>query len=294
MFSGRPLRRWIERIALPLAAILSLSATPNRPPLAESSPGKARPASADVFPAASATESHGSPEPPAPNIRRFVIPSRSRSLDAAYFSNRSGSPGRAVLVVNANGFPLGDIDSFARVLCARGYSVLTVQNPAFPVRVEGPDGRARFDPHGLKNSNLPDKAEDLRNAIRFLESEPTADASHLSLVGIGLGANLVAVLAAREPNLSAVVFVAPGRSCDPNLMVPFLSAIHPHPALLIAREDDADFRAAFALPGAPERSVIEEANDAPELTGEAVNVCTVPKMDEIASWLVVQSPPAGR
>jgi dienelactone hydrolase len=296
MFSGLPRKRWNPCGPLRDAAALgaALGAAAAMTAAIQPAPAAAGTLAAAPAPGGASPQAGMPAVVPAANVRRFVIPSSSRPLDAAYFSNRNGARGRAVLVVNANGFPLESLDGFARLLAAKGYSVLTVQNPAFPLRIEDSNGRQRFDPHGLKNSNLPDKAEDLRNAIRFLQSEPTADASAFTLVGVGLGANLAAVLAAREEHVASVVFVAPGKSCDPKLMLPYLAAIHPRPSLLVARENDAEFRAAFAAADDAERTVIEVPSDAPELSGEAVNAGGVSRMDDIAAWLAVHAPPSGR
>jgi uncharacterized protein len=54
------------------------------------------------------------------------------------------------------------------------------------------------------------KVEDLRSALSFLADRPLVDPGRLAALGIGAGAGYVAVEAAGDPRVAALVLVAPG------------------------------------------------------------------------------------
>jgi dienelactone hydrolase len=249
----------------------------------------AHPASPSARPdeAVAAREADSPPREPG----AVTLPTHSGPLKAFFRPPAQGAHGRAVLLVAANGRTVGSLDPLGLPLNEKGYSVLQVQNPAMIRPAVSPGAAPILDPVRFTPARFASMTRDLQAAVRFLDGLAEVDPSSIAGVGVGLGANLIAMLAAQEPRLSSAVFIRPGWHCDAALTRRSLAGCERMPSLLIAGPGDDQFRKVFDGLGAAQFRVLE--HEAGSSGGSEASGTGVPHLEELLVWVAEQLPPPG-
>ncbi|HEY8582296.1 MAG TPA: dienelactone hydrolase family protein [Capillimicrobium sp.] len=173
----------------------------------------------------------------------------------------------AVIYLHGTGVTSEDFLFEAVHMAARGAVVLSLDDGDVG-RPAPPDGGIRALRVDHRRRML--TVADVRRAVDALAARPDVDAGRIAFVGFSRGANTGALVAAREPRLAALVFIAGGGDPGASVLGADPAAVSPEAQRLAARID-------------PDRAVARDRADRPRLVQYGLRDEAVPA-DELAAF----------
>ncbi|CAN5463906.1 acyl-CoA thioester hydrolase/BAAT C-terminal domain-containing protein [soil metagenome] len=123
-----------------------------------------------------------------------AVPVRSDGLVATWYPPLSGKRGPVILALGGSEGGEGGSKALARALAPHGYGVLAL---------------AYFNADGLPQAVQEIPLEYFDRALTWIASQPLADVKHIGIYGISVGGETALVVAARHPEIRAVVAAVP-------------------------------------------------------------------------------------